>query len=86
MGMGQGRGTQKLIILFKYLFYNSALNFVKTSGFIALGTSAQTTLKSLETDTPAPNPMHAKGQEWYTRHIPYIVTSGIHISICMKDG
>jgi hypothetical protein len=84
--MGQGRGTQKLIILFKYLFYNSALNFVKTSGFIALSTSAQTALKSLETDTSALNSMHAKGQDRYTKHIPYIVTSGIHISKCMKDG
>ena len=63
MGMGQGRGTQKLIILFKYLFYNSALNFVKTSGFIALSTSAQTALKSLEIDTTAPNSMHAIGQD-----------------------
>ena len=79
-------GGNRSSLFLWYLFYNFALKFVKTSGFIALGTSAQTTLKCLEIDTSTSSPMHAKGQEWYTRHIPYIVTSGIHISMCMKDG
>ena len=56
-------GGNRSSLFLWYLFYNFALKFVKTSGFIAPSTSAQTTLKSLETDTSAQNPMHAKGQE-----------------------